>query len=255
MMNRIIMGVLVFSTVCVFCGSVLCAEENVLRFNIPEQGFPPYLLSNPPSGIMYDVMMEISARLGYGVKVVHIPAKRIELWIQDGKVDVQATAPAFQDNPEQFIFTDPVLSIRGVIFSRKGDPFHYRTAEDLFGLTIGTIRGYGYPSLDSYIDQGKIIRDDTRDELATLKKLAMGRVDVGVITEFVGRWILKKNPSLQDKFNISTVAVDDTPLSFMMNKKWKPFVTKFNKELSSLKENGELERIISKYIEVKNLSN
>jgi len=249
MLSRNNLGYLFLSAVLILCSLRAVAEENTLTLNIPEHGFPPYLINTPTGGIMYDVMVNISIKLGYQIAIINIPEKRAQLLLQQGMFDVHATAPEFQENTEPFIFTDPVVNISDVVFSRKADNFQYQKVEDLFGLTIGTMLGYGYPSLDAYIEQGKITRDDARDETTTLKKLSIGRSDAAIITNLVGLWVLKNNPSLQGKFTISTTTVDTTPLRFMMKKERLPFVKKFNQELSFIKNNGELNRIVSKYTE------
>jgi polar amino acid transport system substrate-binding protein len=72
------------------------------------------------------------------------------------------------------------------------------------------------------------------------------RTDAAVMNELVAKWIIREN-KWQDKFAISSKEVGGFDYRIMFNKKWKSFVQKFNQELTLMKQNGQLERIISKY--------
>ena len=76
-----------------------------------------------------------------------------------------------------------------------------------------------------------------------LKKTLSHRSQATIVSDLVGRWIIKNNPTMQDKFYISDKAISSFDYRFMFTKKWQPFVKMFNLELAVMKENGELARI------------
>ena len=80
-----------------------------------------------------------------------------------------------------------------------------------------------------------------------LKKTLSHRSQATIVSDLVGSWIIKNNPTMQDKFYISDKAISSFDYRFMFTKKWQPFVKMFNLELAVMKENGELARIIENY--------
>lgn len=245
MVNSLYRQLLIF--IILFVPLAYChGETAVLRFNVTPQGFPPYVMSNPPAGIMFDVLSHIARKRGYKIVAQRIPENRVTVLLDHNKLDAHASALEWISSPEKYAFTDPVLKVRDVVFTRKNTPLNYQSVKDLLGHRVGVRTGYSYQSLTEYFNSGKIERADSSNELYLLQMLSRGRLDIAVITEHVALWLIKKN-DIKTEFIIANNAVDTTDYRLVFSKKWINFIKEFNKELVLMKNSGHFEKILSQY--------
>lgn len=226
-------------------------EQNAktLRFNVSPNGYPPYLIveDNQPAGIMWDVVTLIAERIGYEVVAEQIPRKRVDAMLQEGYIDGTPRAIEWTDNPDQFLFTDPVVAVEEVLFIPAGSELQYRKPEDLFNRTIVTHLGYSYPKLEPHLEKEKIRRFDVSRDRDMFTFLLHGKhFDAAVADRLVGQWILL-NEGLQGQFRISEETISKYPFRLMLRKDWADFAEQFNEELASVRENGELDTILARY--------
>lgn len=240
---------LVLFILCCCIGAVDIFGSEIIVFNTTPKGYPPYMIKEAgkkESGIMVEVLQIIATKHGYILETKGVPTKRVEKLLKIGDLDATARAKEWVSNPENYEFTDVIVRARDVLFSLKKTPITFRSIEDLFDKDIGTHLGYKYPMLKTYFKDNRIRRNDTANGTAMLNMVLKERTDAAVMNELVAKWIISKN-KWQEKFVISSKEVGGFDYRIMFNKKWKSFVEKFNQELTLMKQNGELERIISKY--------
>ncbi|GBO85732.1 substrate-binding periplasmic protein [Marinobacter salsuginis] len=224
-------------------------EERVFRFNISPNGYPPYLIvdQNQPSGIMWDVVSVVAKRLGYRVIAERIPRKRVDQMLLEGYIDGTPRAREWADNPEQFLFTDPVVDIEEVFFAPAQSDFSYESPDDLVSKTIVTHLGYRYPLLEPYFEEGRVRRFDvSRDKDMFTFVLHGDRFDAAVADRLVGKWILR-NEGLRQHFDITSKGISNYGFRLMLRKDWHSFANQFNAELAEMRENGELDAILANY--------
>jgi len=228
--------------------TLVSAEEKLIRFNMQEKGFPPFMILNNSQspGIMFEVLQVIASKHGYTIEPVSIPRKRVEKRLKSGKLDAMPLAKEWVSNPNDYEFTEPVLNIYNRLFSLAKTPVEVFKIEDFIGSEIIAHIGYRYPMLDPYFNDGRISRRDIKDETTMLQMIDKKRARIAIINEHVGKWIIKQK-QWQGKFTISTNDVGFFAYRIAFSKKWKRFVDQFNQELSQMKNQGILEKIISKY--------
>ena len=234
---------------CCCLGVVDILGSEIIVFNTTPKGYPPYMIKEvgkKESGIMVEVLQIIATKHGYILETKGIPTKRVEKLLKIGDLDATARAKEWVSNPENYEFTDVIVRARDVLFSLKKTPITFRSIEDLFDKDIGTHLGYKYPMLKTYFKDNRIRRNDTANGTAMLNMVLKERTDAAVMNELVAKWIISKN-KWQEKFVISSKEVGGFDYRIMFNKKWNSFVKKFNQELTLMRQNGELEKIISKY--------
>ena len=137
------------------------AETMVLA--VAPGGYPPFLIAvpgKPVVGIMADVLREIATAQGLRLKFVETPQMRVETPILDRQVDAVPRAKEWVSQPDRFLFTDSVLRLRDVIFSRAKHPVLFRKPDDLIGKTVGTHLGYRYPLLEPLFRSKRAYRED-----------------------------------------------------------------------------------------------
>ena len=224
-------------------------EKPVFRFNISPNGYPPYLIvdRNQPSGIMWDVVSVVAQRLGYRIIAEKIPRKRVDQMLLDGYIDGTPRAREWADDPDQFLFTDPVVDIEEVFFVPAQSGFSYESPDDLASKTIVTHLGYRYPLLEPYFEDGRIRRFDvSRDKDMFTFVLHGDRFDAAVADRLVGKWILR-NEGWRDQFDITNASISNYGFRLMLRKDWQSFAVRFNEELARMKANGELDAILANY--------
>lgn len=229
-------------------GCALAADKTI-RLATPPGGFPPFIIvapGQPTSGIVVDVLQEIAALQGYQVRHTDAPKKRVEQMILDGQLDASPRALEWGGDPRVFVFTDSVIRIRDLVFSRRQAPLRYRSPDDLLGKSLGTHLGYVYPQLTPYFDSKKILRADAGTEKSMLLMLQAGRTDALVMNELVALWLIKTE-NLQDQFSAADTELDGHEYRLMFGPQWSEFVAHFNRELARMKRDGRLARVIGKY--------
>ncbi len=225
-------------------------KEIIVGFN--NVSWPPYLVEEPNGkihGIMIDVMKAIASKHGLSVKITPLPEKRAIRGMAGGDIDAYTKAKEWVDDPNAYLWTDPVLDSTDVLIFPKDRPIHFETPDDLKGKKIGAILGYRYPLLVPYFADGRINRDDVKKDSLMLAKLLKGRDDAAIINKHVALWVIRQNPEFKGKFAFSEKPVGTAGCRFMFTPKqsWGPFIEIFNKELAAMKGDGRLEAIIRKY--------
>jgi polar amino acid transport system substrate-binding protein len=241
---------------CFFIMTVLVSvpalgEDITLVYNVTDTGYPPFMIhpdspEDNPRGIMYDILESAGKNLGFKVKVVTIPKKREIYFFNSNLLDVHATAREWVSNPSRFVFSEPVIKVKNVLFSLKANPFSYKSIDDLNGKTAVAHIGFVYPPLTAKFESGTITRVDAGSEVAMLRMIQLGRGDFAIINNLVGAWHIKER-GLEDQFHATEKAVTDYEYRFMFSKKWAKLVPKFNQELKKMKTDGRLSKIIKKY--------
>jgi len=244
-----ISGALLFALATLSPSAFASEEKQVFRFNVSPNGYPPYLIvqQNQPSGIMWDVVSVVAQRLGYEVIAEQIPRKRVDKMLLDGYIDGTSRAREWADDPEQFLFTDPVVDIEEVFFAPAESGFSYQSPDDLVSKTIVTHLGYRYPLLEPYFEEGRIRRFDvSRDKDMFTFVLHGERFDAAIADRLVGKWILR-NEGLRKHFEITSKGISNYGFRLMLRKDWHSFANRFNEELAKMKKNGELDAILANY--------
>lgn len=200
-----------------------------------------------PRGLLYDVVNAIAKKHGQNVTLTVAPRKRHETGTASGDYDGFLNSLEWTSHVNTFIHSDIIVVVRDVIFSLEKSPLTFSNLSDLDHKHLIGIRGYRYPMLDQQFASKKSERIDTQDELAALKMLDLGRADGAIIVDSVGNWLIK-NGTFKNKFVRSEKDITNSGLRLILNKKWQPFLTIFNKELQAMKTDGTLAAIQETYL-------
>ena len=105
----------------------LAAEQNKIVLNLPMADFPPFIFVENrelPNGVMVDIFKTIGDRLNMEVAMQKMPTKRVYEFLDKGIIDADANSKEWVAgngiDPDRYLWSDPVLTIREVVFSRKG---------------------------------------------------------------------------------------------------------------------------------------
>ncbi|WP_323754359.1 substrate-binding periplasmic protein [Marinobacter sp.] len=244
---------LIISLLCYALGANASEDieehPKIFRLNVSPHGYPPYLIvdDDTPSGILWDVMTAITPRLGYQLIPRKIPRKRVDGMLLDGYIDGTLRAIEWTENPEKFLFTHAVVDIEEVLFFEHDSKMDFSHPSDIFGHTIVAHLGYKYPALAPYFEQGKIKRFNVSSDKDLFRYVLLGdRFDAALADRLVGQWFLR-NEGLSNRLRPSTGSISQYGYRLMLRKDWTHFAQGFNRELSAMRENGELDAILENY--------
>jgi len=250
-MTRVILATLL---VCSFFLQTASANpaSNRIVLAVPTQDWPPYIIAGQDraAGIAIDVFRQISQTNGYDLLIQRCSKKRAFVLLAQGQVDAWLTAREWNENPEQYLWSDPIMVSEDVLVTRQDSSVVFTSIEDLFGKTIGTLKYYVYPQLEPYFASGAIKRMDARGDRAMLEMVHLRRTDAAIINRWVALWKMKKHADLNSAdFTLSKQVVGSAEycVMFSPDRNWEPFIAVFNAGLDKMKQTGRFDEIISKY--------
>jgi polar amino acid transport system substrate-binding protein len=224
-------------------------DDGVFHFNISPNGYPPYLIvdGETPSGIMWDVVNLVLPRMGYQVEPKRIPRKRVDNMLADGYIDATPRAIEWTRSPEDFSFTDAIVQVEEVFFFPEDSDLEFNSLDDLVGTTIVTPLGYVYPALEPFFADGRIQRFEVAHERNMFRYLLHSdEFDAALADRLVGRWLLS-HEGMTDQFRSSQKSISRLGFRLMVRKDWTDFTRRFNRQLATIRNNGELADILTKY--------
>jgi len=226
-----------------------------IKFNIGKDAYPPYIIledEKVSSGIIYDILNIITNKYGHTVTFFQIQRKKVDFTLNENETDATAAMHNWQPEDSNYIFTDVIIKMKNVFFYVTEYDLKFERLEDLHGKKFKTHIRYLYPELEELMKNGLIRRYDEYTELEMLNKLLQsdGKFDASILDERVGLWLMGSE-LVSNKFSIAEKSLGSYEYKIMFHKKWEKFVSTFNNELVKMKESGELDKIISKYLKYK----
>jgi len=227
-------------------GAAARAAETV-RLGIGE--WPPYFGAElRQQGVFAHIVAEAFRRESLQVAYESMPWKRALSLVESGALHGSPGWTHSEERARLFLYSDPVLISREVLFFAKKKPLRFRGEEDLRGLVLGATSSYHYGPLIGQLEQAGQLRLDRApsDELS-LRKLLLGRVDAVLLNREVGLELLRRKftPEEREMLDYSERAVAEKP-SHMVMSRARPEVpallTAFNRGLAQLQREGLVRR-------------
>lgn len=224
----------------------LRAAETV-RLGIGE--WPPYFGAELRQlGVFAHIVAEAFKREGLQVAYELMPWKRALSLVESGALQGSPGWTHGEERARQFLYSDPVLISREVLFFPKKRPLRFRGEEDLRGLVLGATTSYLYGPTISQLEQAGQLRLDRApsDELS-LRKLLLGRVDAVLLNREVGLELLRRKftPEEREALDYSERAVAEKPSHMVMSRALPEVPTlllAFNRGLAQLQREGLVKR-------------
>jgi len=144
--------------------------------------FPPFYLvedGQEPSGILIDYMKASLDKCSITYSIQGYPAKRLYKYLADGRTNIFLGPKGVPELEGNVLYgNEKITQIDLRIYTRQETPLP-KTKEALKGITIITIRGYGYGGLIKFLeDPANHIKLDVTDaHKFAFKKLQLKRAD------------------------------------------------------------------------------
>jgi polar amino acid transport system substrate-binding protein len=228
------------------------ARNATLILGCPSKGWPPYMICSEgrAGGVYHDILTASARPLGLTVLTRELPERRIGLLMQEGEVDVYTKAKAWVDDPDAFLWSVPLFDSEDALLFRAGRTFPFRRLEDLDGHNVGTVLGFGYPTLEPLLRTGRLQRRDAPDSVALVRMLRAGRFEAVVINRHMAAWIIRKNLNLPpEEFAFSTTSVDTQPIRLMFpdTPRMRALAPALDRALLRLRAKGFVTRVLRRY--------
>ena len=201
-------------------------------------------------GILVDIIEEaIHTRMGIPVSHKGYPWMRAQMIVKNGKADAFVTVPTPERQAYTVVNSEPVDQITFTIFTRKnGSKIEalkkVRKIKALEEFIIGHYLGSGWAKQKLKGMKVEWIPNVSQ----TLKKLALGRVDVFVDAS-KGVYFNIKKLGLQDQIIEIPNVLDSAPFHLCIRKN-SPFIkilSQFDEIVKEMRKDGTFEKIYNRY--------
>lgn len=165
-------------------------QESTKLVTLATLAWQPYIGPDlPAQGYVATVVREAFAHTGYSVDFTFMPWARVVRTAQQGGVDGYGPEYFDAQRAEEFHFSDPFPGGPLGFFRRSDDPLEYTILPDLAGKRIGVVRGY--VNTERFDSATYLNKMEAVDDLANLRTLLAGRIDLFVADKYVGYWLAR----------------------------------------------------------------
>ena len=226
------------------------AADAPLRFVVPDSWTMPMVQfehGRPTQGILYDVMLSLATQVGVPAEFHVLPRARVQSAMEHGEIDVRCYAAQswLPNQSGDYIWSIPLWVQPDVLLSRP-DPLTSADPAHLTRQSIGTVRGYIYPTLQPLFDADKLDREDARNQEQVLEKLLAGRYRYAVSNQWTMDWF---NQRLLPEQQLQSVAVlQEQRVGCYVRNDPKVPVQRILRTLLRMQMSGEIDDLIRLYI-------
>lgn len=237
------------------CSAILpffafASDKTTLIFSYGDYNAAPYAMESGEqlsSGIIKDIATELGDELGFMVSFVRTPRKRIERYLANNTSHIHLISnPAWLSHSEKFQWSDTLFIQKNRMVINADNPNNYEKLADFKGMVIGTIRGYKYPTLQPFFDQGELIPYGVTTLSVNLIRLNLKRVDVVIDSNILINYQLKQNNN-NSAFKVLPIIVNEIDIKAALSANAPITLEQFNQTLKKLKDQGVIDAMMKKY--------
>ncbi len=235
-----------------FLISVIFVNESVadnLRVMLHEGELPPYYFKDADTrtGIVKDVFNAFAEETGDTIEFVRCPFNRSQRKFDLGEIDIEPMSnPAWRQSAKVLgVFSKPFAVSDSIILFRADKAIADVTPQDLFGKTIGGVRGYYYPVYNPYLVDGRINTHILENENKLVQLLLAGRLDQAFMNKDSAFYQIKEQ-GLKDKLVISR-PYDSLDMMIRFHPSKQDVIPRFNKAIDKLMNDGTIAKIYEQY--------
>jgi polar amino acid transport system substrate-binding protein len=223
--------------------------DEVLRIGAEDDWSPySYVENGEAKGFAADIVRAAWSAAGVKVELVPLPYARCMK-----EVDNNALAGCFDTlrdprTEARYLWHKvPLFKARIAIYGPSKGPSKGVVFKDLYGARVGVTNGYDYGQ--AFDNDPAMKRDVAPSDLASLRKLAAGRIDYALVFDRVAESIFRKNPDLAAAIQQRGVLVEPSLyISFARNMPGiEATIAKFDAGLDKIRKSGEYARIEARW--------
>lgn len=168
-----------FSAACVLLTAFPLAAETLIVTLFPGD-VPPYSMkvNGKRQGITVDLFTLLAKHTPHEYVLREAPVVRAMREFDLGRIDIEpGVTPVWRKHRAvPGIYSIVYEEATDVIVFKEENKFELNEVSDLYGKTIGVVRGYSYPGYDQAFASGQIKKVENSIEEHLLKQLALDRI-------------------------------------------------------------------------------
>lgn len=239
-------GVLVF-----VCHLPSMADEP-LSVRLTYMEYPPLIGEKLPyGGILTHIVNEALKLEDVSPIFEYVPNNRAITGVMMGMYDGGYGWSHSPERDQKLLYsTNSIYEFHIVLFHRRGVEYPWKTMTDLskyrFGATLGDHYSDEFSDLTA---RGVLQVEDAATDLANMKKLLIGRIDLFPMEEEAGKQLLAASfsPSEQQRLTYQTTPFSIIPSYFVIRRTYphaREIIERFDRGYRRLQESGRLPRLI-----------
>ncbi|MBD1928585.1 ABC transporter substrate-binding protein/permease [Trichocoleus sp. FACHB-90] len=212
--------------------------------------YPPYEFRDTASGSAdivgfdVDIANYIAKELGFQLDIKDTDFSGIIPAVQSGRADfAMAGMTPTAERRQNVDFSDIYYEAKNTIVAQKGS--NLTTPESLAGKKVGVQLGSTQEKAAKEIKGANLVALNKTGEI--IQEVKSNRIDAAIIEDTIAKGFIANNPDLE--FN--TVPNTGEAGSAIAFAKDSPLVNDFNRVLAEMKQNGEIDRLVTKWFENK----
>ncbi|MCL7943815.1 transporter substrate-binding domain-containing protein [Marinobacter sp. ATCH36] len=177
-----------------FWSASALADVKERQLTISVGDWPPFFVEDEPGqGNVARLVRDIFAEQGYELEFHFLPWKRAYREAAAGRHDATAIWMYAADREQDFIYSDPVMNERFVLFHRKDSPVQWNRMADLSDLRLGGSIGYSYGlNFDRAVENEVLNVEWVASTELNFRRLLFERIDAFPEEISVGYYILRR---------------------------------------------------------------
>lgn len=194
-------------------------------------------------GLQVQLAQEIGRRLGRPVRFHLVPRRRVAQMLTDGQeADLICNyLPAWL--PGALQWSHPILDNADLLITAARRPPLTRL-QDAAGQPIGTVSGFLYPEVEAALGTG-FVRDDATNVIASLRKLALGRVDHALVGRATFDYLARRGDVAIELHPPLVIARFKTACALSPRSTVR--LAQLDTALAAMQADGSLTRIVERY--------
>ena len=149
----------------------------------------------------------------YHFVLQNISTENFDTHVLDKPSDFHGVAlfasPDFVQNSDRYLWSGLLFKDIDVLVFRTTNVPQRNKADYLAGLRFGASYGGRYPYVDALIDEGKVFREESQDDITNIEKLLAGKIDftsirlstykaLSSMTRYAGKIVSQPSPQSSD---------------------------------------------------------
>ena len=201
-------------------------------------------------GISTDIARRVLHQANIEAHFVSYPVNRLQAMLGKGELDLNYADSSQWNSPEElrhFVFSEPYIRVKEHLYYLKGSPAVPIPVDKLRGLTIGTVRGYTYLTMDpSFVDK-RLVQLETSEDPALLQLLLARRVDAVAMVDDLFDYLIAEQRLDPNLFQRGA-RLSDAPISIKLQPELAELLPDINTAIRALVRSGEIDRIRRFYL-------
>ncbi|WP_420414824.1 substrate-binding periplasmic protein [Roseibium sp.] len=241
------------------CMSVsVAAAGKPTKIRLTNGEWAPYQSENLPEyGAASELVTKAFEAVGIEVEYGFFPWNRAMMLVERGAWDGTFMWVLTPERERLYLPSDPLFTLREVVFFSHDNPVAAQKAEDLTGKVMGALDSSAFGrQFTPLVENDSIIVARVPNNQQLFQMLAMGRVDFVPELETSGYDAVREYLTEDQRNRISHLESLTYPWSYhlLISRQTEDgpyFVDAFNRGMAIIRANGEFERIIGSYIRPK----